>query len=295
MPHSGPWATVLDYLTERFPAHRDSLHTQVAAGDVVDAHGQAVDHTTPFAGHGRVYVYRPLPVEVPVPFELTVLHRDEHLLVVDKPHFLATMPRGAHVVETALTRLRRRFDLPELSPAHRLDRLTAGVLVFTVHRDARRPYQTLFAEQAVEKEYEALAPFRDDLALPTTVRSRIVKTRGVLQAREVAGTPNAETHVDVLARFGDHARYRLRPRTGRTHQLRVHMNSLGLPLVGDPLYPEIREVAPDDFCDPLRLLARRVRFTDPLTGLSREFVSNSALEPVQAPEPVHPNSFTRAG
>jgi tRNA pseudouridine32 synthase / 23S rRNA pseudouridine746 synthase len=240
-----------------------------AAREVVDADGTPVDETTALPAGSFVYLYRELRDEVPVPFEVPVLHRDDDIVVVDKPHFLATMPRGRHVAQTALVRLRRELDLPELSPAHRLDRLTAGVLLFTTRRDVRGAYQTLFARGLVRKVYLARAAVDPALVFPRVVRSRIVKRRGVLQAFCEPGVPNAETLVELL---GDGV-YRLTPRTGRTHQLRVHMASLGVPIEGDPLYPNVIDVAPDDFSTPLRLLAQCIEFDDPLTGVRREFVS----------------------
>ncbi|HEU0192217.1 MAG TPA: pseudouridine synthase, partial [Mycobacterium sp.] len=215
------------------------------------------------------------PVEVPVPFDIPVLHRDDDIVVVDKPHFLATMPRGRHVAQTALVRLRRELELPELSPAHRLDRLTAGVLLFTTRRELRGAYQTMFARGAVRKVYlarasgENIGPAGQSPTFPLTVRSRIVKRRGCLQAVEEPGVPNAETLIENLGG----GRYRLTPRTGRTHQLRVHMAALGLPIDGDPLYPEVLDVAADDFSTPLRLLAHLLEFDDPITGRRRRFVA----------------------
>jgi tRNA pseudouridine32 synthase / 23S rRNA pseudouridine746 synthase len=211
-----------------------------------------------------------------VPFDIPVLHRDDDIVVVDKPHFLATMPRGRHVAQTALVRLRRELDLPELSPAHRLDRLTAGVLLFTARREVRGAYQTLFAAGAVHKTYLARATVNPDIALPRVLRSRIIKRRGHLQAVEEPGEPNAETLVELLSPDG---LYRLTPRTGRTHQLRVQMASLGLAIDGDPLYPNVIDVASDDFSAPLRLLAHRIEFDDPLTGARRRFVSARRLDP----------------
>lgn len=188
---------------------------------------------------------------------------------------MATTPRGAHVVESALVRLRRELVLPQLSPAHRLDRLTAGVLLLVVRPELRRAYQSLFDTRAVRKTYEAVAPVRP--GLPCTVRSRIVKERGVLQAREVPGEPNAETHVELLTERGGTGGYRLRPRTGRTHQLRVHLSSLGVPILNDDLYPQVREVDPHDYAAPLQLLARTLELDDPLTGRPRRFTSTRAL------------------
>lgn len=258
---------VLAELTARFGA---SARLKVLAGEVVDAGGAVVDEATVLAAGASVYLYRELPEEVPVPFDIPVLHRDADIVVVDKPHFLATMPRGRHVAQTALVRLRRELGLPELSPAHRLDRLTAGVLLFTTRREVRGAYQTLFSRGLVDKTYLARAAVDPALRLPRVVESRIVKRRGRLQAVCEPGAANAETLVELVSADG---LYRLTPRTGRTHQLRVHMASLGIPIEGDPLYPNVIDVAPDDFSTPLRLLARRIEFTDPRSGVRREFVS----------------------
>lgn len=265
---------VHDELTARFGA---AAGAKVLAGEVVDADGTVIDASTVLPEGASVYLYRELPDEVPVPFEIPVLHHDADIVVVDKPHFLATMPRGRHVAQTALVRLRRELELPELSPAHRLDRLTAGVLLFTTRREVRGAYQTLFARGLVRKTYLARAPIDPGLALPRVVRSRIVKRRGQLQAVCEPGAPNAETLVELEAEDGP---YRLTPRTGRTHQLRVHMASLGVPITGDPLYPNIIDVAADDFSSPLQLLAQRIAFDDPLTGLRRDFVSRRRLAAV---------------
>jgi tRNA pseudouridine32 synthase/23S rRNA pseudouridine746 synthase len=212
-----------------------------------------------------------------VPFEIGIVHRDERIVVVDKPHFLATMPRGRHVTETALARLRRDLGLARLQPAHRLDRLTAGLVLFVVRPEDRGAYQTLFRDRVVRKEYEAVAPYDPAVALPVTVRSRIEKERGVMAAREVPGEPNAESRIELLGHAGGLGRYRLVPVTGRTHQLRVHMNGLGLPILDDPVYPVVREDGPEDFTRPLRLLARTLEFTDPFTGDEVRFESRLAL------------------
>lgn len=258
--------SVLAELTVRFGA---PARSKVLAGEVVDADGAVVDEATVLPAGSHVYLYRELPVEVLVPFEMPVLHRDGNIVVVDKPHFLATMPRGRHVAQTALVRLRRELGLPDLSPAHRLDRLTAGVLVFTTRREVRGAYQTLFARGLVTKTYLARAADDPGLVFPRLVRSRIVKRRGHLQAVCEPGEPNAETLVEKIS----DGLYRLTPRTGRTHQLRVHMASLGIPIDGDPLYPNVIDVPTDDFSAPLRLLAQRLEFDDPVTGARRAFVS----------------------
>jgi tRNA pseudouridine32 synthase / 23S rRNA pseudouridine746 synthase len=261
---------VLSELSSRFGA---GAAAKVLAGEVVCVDGTVVTATTELPAGSHVYLYRDLPDEVPVPFDVPILHRDDDIVVVDKPHFLATMPRGGHVAQTALVRLRRELDLPELSPAHRLDRLTAGVLLFTARREVRGAYQTLFSGGLVGKTYLARAAVDPTLQFPLTLRSRIVKERSRLQAFEEPGEPNAETVVEHL---GD-GLYRLTPRTGRTHQLRVHMASLGLPIVGDSLYPDVIDVAPDDFSKPLQLLAHTLAFDDPISGHRREFVSRRTL------------------
>lgn len=248
---------------------RWSAGSKVIAGEVFSADGIPFDENSVLPVGAYVYLYRDLPDEVVVPFDMPVIHHDDNIVVVDKPHFLATMPRGGHVVQTALVRLRRQLALPELSPAHRLDRLTAGVLLFTVRREVRGAYQTMFATGAVHKTYLAGAAGNPHTALPVVLRSRITKVRGRLQAFEESGAPNAETLVEAL---GD-GRYRLTPRTGRTHQLRVHMASIGLPITNDPLYPDVLQVAPDDFSRPLQLVAQRLEFTDPVNGVRRRFVS----------------------
>jgi tRNA pseudouridine32 synthase / 23S rRNA pseudouridine746 synthase len=247
--------------------------SKVLAGEVFSVDGQPLDGNTVLPAGAHVYLYRDLPDEVEVPFGVPILHCDDDIVVVDKPHFLSTMPRGAHVAQTALVRLRRELDLPELSPAHRLDRLTAGVLLFTVRRDVRGAYQTMFARGEVRKTYLARAGVDPSLEFPMRVGSRIIKERSRLQAFEEPGESNAVTLVEHL---GD-GLYRLTPRTGRTHQLRVHMASLGLPILGDPLYPNVIEVTPGDFSSPLQLLAQTLAFEDPIRGGRREFVTRRVL------------------
>jgi tRNA pseudouridine32 synthase/23S rRNA pseudouridine746 synthase len=262
---------VLVELASRFG---EAAAAKVLAGEVVTADGVVVGAGTVMPPGSFVYLYRELRDEVPVPFDMPILHHDDDIVVVDKPHFLATMPRGRHVAETATVRLRRSLDLPDLSPAHRLDRLTAGVLLFTARPEIRGAYQTLFARGEVRKTYLARSSEASDLSFPLTVRNRIVKPRGSLQAVEKPGEPNAETVVEHL---GD-GLYRLTPTTGRTHQLRVHMNSLDLPITNDPLYPEMVDVAADDFSRPLQLLAQILELDDPLSGAHRVFTTRRTLE-----------------
>jgi tRNA pseudouridine32 synthase/23S rRNA pseudouridine746 synthase len=248
----------------------------VRGGRFVGVDG-VVSGEEPYTAGMYLWFHRDFPEEERVPFEIGVVYRDERIVVVDKPHFLATMPRGRHVTETALARLRRELGLPEVQPAHRLDRLTAGLVLCVVRPEDRGAYQTLFRDRLVGKEYEAVAAYDPAVALPVTVRSRIVKERGVMAAREEPGEPNSESRIELVERRRGLGRYRLLPATGRTHQLRVHMNALGLPILHDPVYPVVREDGPEDFSRPLQLLARTLEFTDPFSGVPRRFESRLRL------------------
>lgn len=274
---AGPsWVTVVDFLVDRTGDPAGVLR-RIDQGEVRLRDSTVVSRATAYRAGQSVYLYRDLPVEVPVPGEVEVLHRDERIVVVDKPHFLATMPRGSHVAQTVLVRLRRALDLPDLTPAHRLDRLTAGVLLLTVDPAVRAAYQSVFARGEATKTYLAVAPVRHDLTLPREVHDRLSKPRGSLQTRVVDGPPNARTRVELVDRRGDLGLYRLTPRTGQTHQLRVHLAGLGIPIVGDPLYPQVRDVPPGDFSDPLQLLAAVLAFADPITGAQHRFTSRRSL------------------
>jgi tRNA pseudouridine32 synthase / 23S rRNA pseudouridine746 synthase len=266
-----------DHLVERLPRVDPArIDAMLREERIVGRHGPiALD--APFVPEEFLWFHRDLPHEAPVPFEIGIVYRDDDLLVVDKPHFLATIPRGSHILETALVRLRRDLDLPALSPAHRLDRPTAGLLMFVVRRERRGAYQTLFRDRRVRKTYEAVARHDPAPTLPRTVESRIVKDRGVIRAYEEPGPVNAVTHVELLAHRGGLARYRLVPETGRTHQLRVHMNGLGVPILGDDFYPELTEKPLDDFSRPLQLLASTLEFRDPFSGSMRRFTTRLEL------------------
>ncbi|WP_233518407.1 pseudouridine synthase [Streptomyces corynorhini] len=272
------WPTVRDHLVARFGAAIGAgrIDAMLREERFVAADGP-VTGREPYTPGRYVWFHRDLAAEERVPFGIGIVYRDERIVVADKPHFLATTPRGAHITETALARLRRGLDLPELQPAHRLDRLTAGLVLFVVRAGDRGAYQTLFRDRAVRKEYEGVAAYDPDVALPVTVRGRIEKERGTLAAREVPGEPNSESRIELLEHRGGLGRYRLLPATGRTHQLRVHMNGLGLPLLNDPLYPVVREDSPEDYAHPLQLLAKKLEFTDPVTGEPLRFTSGLRL------------------
>ncbi len=237
--------------------------------------GTPTTGSDPYRPHTFVWFHRDLSDETFVPGHIHVIHRDERIVVIDKPAFLSTIPRGKHVQQSVVVRMRAELGLPELSPLHRLDRVTSGLLILATEKRWRGAYQTMFQRGEVGKTYRALAPLRPDLELPVTVRNHLVKQHGRMQAEVVPGKPvNAESLIEresVLS--ADRAIYRLTPRTGRTHQLRMHMLGLGIPISGDPLYPVVRDIPLHDFTTPLQLLASEVEFADPVDGGARRFSS----------------------
>lgn len=293
LPLDGGHRTIAEFLTARFPPHDPTVtHQLFEAGDVFDAEGQALDAEAPFCPGGHVWVFRPLPDEPELPTDLPVLYEDDHLLAVDKPHGLPVTPRGAFVRQTAVTALRVETGNDLLSPVHRLDRLTAGVLLFAKTREARGPLQSMFELQQVSKSYELVAPLEpanpdDDPpavpvhpAEPLRVRSRIVKDSTSLQAREVPGAPNAVTGIVLLRKIEgtESGLYAAHPLSGKTHQIRVHMNSLGRPIHGDPLYPRVREELLREPLGDLRLLAREIFLRHPFTQEYLRIRSDRNLE-----------------
>ncbi len=272
------WATIRDHLVARLPrVAPERIDLLLAEGRIYDLNGP-IQPDAPYAPGSSVWFHRDLPDETPVPFDIGIVHRDDALLVVDKPHFLATIPRGSHVVQTALVRLRQELGLPDLIPAHRLDRVTAGLVMFVVEPKLRGRYQTMFRDRLVHKEYEAIARHDPALELPRVVRSRIIKEKGIITAQEVDGPPNAETLVELVEHRDGWGRYRLTPATGRTHQLRLHLAALGVPIRHDDFYPVLRDKPLDDFTNPLQLLAKVLAFTDPVTGERRRFESRLRLD-----------------
>jgi tRNA pseudouridine32 synthase/23S rRNA pseudouridine746 synthase len=279
---SGPWPTMLDFLCDRFAAiPRGRWQARMDAGEIWDEHGATVTVQRPYQHHLRLYYYRDVPVEPSIPFEATILFQDDHLLVVDKPHFLPVAPSGNYLQETVLVRLKRQLGIDAISPIHRIDRDTAGLVLFSVQKETRDAYQALFRQRQVHKTYEAIAPWRAELALPLTRHSRIEEAGHFMLQHEVDGVPNASTRITLLETFTRDgqtlARYQLEPVTGQRHQLRVHMAALGLPILGDGLYPTLTPEGQVDHAQPLQLLAKRIAFTDPLSGAMRRFDSARRL------------------
>lgn len=279
---AAPWSGVIDFLAERLPAvSRADWNGRLARGEVLDERGRAIAPDAAYQGGTRLYYYRALPFEPPIPFEAAVLFQDETLVVADKPHFLPVTPGGRYVQQSLLVRLQRQLGLQTLSPIHRIDRETAGLVLFSVRPQDRAAYQAMFRERVVDKVYEAIAPWREAPVFPVTRRSRIEEDGSAFfRMQEVDGAANSETRIECIEQRGPLARYRLTPVTGKRHQLRVHMNALGLPIAGDQFYPQVLRGpdAAEDFSNPLRLLAQAIAFTDPVTGQPRQFQSQRALD-----------------
>ena len=277
LPH-GRWTTLGEYLAFRFPmVSADSWRVRMARGEVLDEQGRTVAYDDAFRGGACIFYYREREGETPIPFEENILFLNDELLVVDKPHFLPVTPGGRFLHETLLVRLKRKTGIDTLVPIHRLDRETAGVMLMSVNPATRSVWQSLFRFRQVEKVYEALAPWRDDVTLPIEVCSRIERDEQFFRVKEVDGEPNAFSRIELIERRGEHALYRLFPSTGKMHQLRVHMNSLGLPILNDGFYPVALPCKGDDFSSPLKLLARSLSFTDPVSGEDRRFESQRQL------------------
>lgn len=280
----GRWACMLDFLVERFPAIAAAEWSErMAAGDVVNGAGQRVAPDHRYVAHGKLYYYRTVANEPANASQASVLFEDELLVVADKPHFLPVTPSGDYLQGTLLVRLRRKLGLDALTPLHRIDRETAGIVLFAKQPATCAGYHALFAGRAVAKVYQAIAPSNALLQLPMTRASILVPGDHFMQMREAAGAaaqerePNALTEIELLETRGNHARYRLRPLTGKRHQLRVHMAALGLPILGDRIYPSLLPPGGDDVCNPLRLLAQSIAFRDPVSGQQRSFSSGQQL------------------
>ena len=276
----GTWNTILEFLIERFPFMPKELFLErMARGDIVNQDGTAFREDSPYLEETYLFYYREVPDEPAIPFYEEILYKDEYIIVVDKPHFIPVTPTGRHVKESLLTRLKHRYQSETISPIHRLDRETAGVMLFSCEKQYRGAYQSLFQNREVNKTYQAIAPISDQ-PFPLTHRSRMVKSEHTFFImEEVDGEPNSETHIEVLETKNNLARYRLKPVSGKQHQLRVHLMSLGCPILNDPFYPEL---LPKDRCEnfakPLQLLAQTIEFIDPLSGKPSRFETKRSLQ-----------------
>lgn len=274
----GSWTTVLDALAARFPRiDRAAWADRMARGLVQDVAGHALGVEAPYRAGLAVRYWREVPDETPIPGVERIVHQDADLLVADKPHFLPVMPAGRFVTETLLARLIRRTGNANLVPLHRIDRLTAGLVLFSTSPASRAAYQALFRERRITKRYEAIAPPLPRRSFPLRYCSRIERGEPFFRMREVVGRVNSEMRIEVLARGTAAWRYALYPHTGRKHQLRVTLAALGAPIRGDPWYPDLLPLAPDDVDRPLQLLAQALDFIDPVSGVARHFESTLSL------------------
>jgi tRNA pseudouridine32 synthase / 23S rRNA pseudouridine746 synthase len=271
----GDWPTVLDGLCDRFPSvPRDVWAGRFARGRVLDSSGAPIPVSQPYRVGETIRYYREVAAEAPIPFDERIVFEDEDLLVAEKPHFLPVVPAGGFVEHTLLARLVRRTGNTDLVPLHRIDRLTAGLVMFSKRPETRRLYQDLFRLRRIEKRYEALAPPLPDRVFPLQRRTRLAPGEPFFRMKEVDGEPNSFTAIDVVERGEAVWRYCLQPETGKKHQLRVHMAGLGAPILGDPLYPDVvPSIESGDYTRPLHLLAKSLSFTDPIDGSPRTFES----------------------
>ena len=272
---------LLDFLAQRMPGiSRTEWAERLAQGLVLHEDGQAALPDQSCQPGQRLYYYRHLADEPVLPFQAQVLFEDEHLLVVDKPHFMPVTPTGRYVQQSLLVQLKRQTGCAELVPLHRIDRETAGLVLLGKRLQERDAYHALFRDHQIHKTYHAVAAHAPHLKLPRVHTSRLVPGEPFFRTQEVPGPANSETRITLLHTDGQRALYTLEPISGKRHQLRVHMNALGIPIEGDQFYPTILR-GPDeaeDFSKPLQLLAQSVRFTDPITGQSRAWTSGLRLQ-----------------
>lgn len=274
----GHWNNLMHFLLEQFPDVSESTwRTRIAKRDVRDANGMVLNAESEAKRGMCIFYYRELEGETCIPFDEIILFQDEHLLVVDKPHFLPVTPSGRFLHETLLVRLKKKLGLEHLSPIHRLDRETAGVILFSLQPMTRGKYQEMFQQRTITKTYHALAPHLPHLHFPHLHQSRMVEADQFFVMEEIPGISNSETLIDVIERRDALSLYELKPTTGKKHQLRVHLASLGAPIMNDAFYPKALPCKGDDFSTPLKLLAKSITFDDPLSGKKRYFQSKRSL------------------
>ena len=272
----GPWPTVLDFLLERMPdISRDEWLQRFADQLVLNDYAQPVAATQAYTPHTKLYYYRHIANEPVLPEKASIVFEDAHLIVADKPHFMPVTPAGRYVQQSLLVQLKHLTGNDDLVPLHRIDRETAGLVMFGKRLQDRDAYHALFRDKEMHKVYEAVAAYDPALELPRVHISRLQQDELFFRTQEVDGEPNSETRIRLLKVEGTRALYQLEPVSGKRHQLRVHMMALGLPLEGDQFYPIVLRGPEDeeDFSKPLQLLAKSVAFTDPVTGEAREFHS----------------------
>lgn len=267
-----------DYLCQQFD-HISAQEWQQRFQDqlIYAADGTILNLDSAYLANQHIYYYRFLAHEIHVPFQHQILYETDDLYIVDKPHFLTMSPTGQYVQETLLVRLKNQTGNADLTPIHRLDRETAGLVLFSKRPETRGIYQQMFAKREIQKTYHAIAGYQPLLQFPQTLRLRMDKGQPFYTMQIMEGEPNSETHIEILEHNADWAKYLLKPETGKQHQLRVHLNYLGIAIKNDPLYPNVQHKPDDNFSNPLQLLAKRIQFQDPVTGESMDFSSNFEL------------------
>jgi len=280
----GQWSSLLVYLQQRFPAVAPAEWQQrFDSGLVCNESGQVLPADSPYQPGRVVFYYRDLPPEPVIPFTAPVIYEDEHILVADKPHFLPVTPAGRFLTETLLTRLRLETGHDDLVPLHRIDRETAGLVLFSKHQVSREPYSALFRERLIDKTYEVIAPLNTTLQFPLCHRSHLQAGSPFFRMETGQGQANSETRIELLAERKGWGHFRVKPVTGRKHQIRVHFAALGMPILFDAMYPDLHPEAVDQdgsYEQPLQLLARQLAFSDPLSGEKRIFTSERQLIPL---------------
>lgn len=283
LPADQSYPNLLQFFINQFPhIEVKEWEDRFAKGLVLNDEGQALGASDAYQPNTHLIYFRRLAREPQIPFEEDIVFQDEHILVADKPHFLPVTPSGLYLHQTLLSRLKKKTGIQTLSPIHRIDRDTAGLVIFSIKPDERAQYHNLFRDRLVEKVYEAIAPYSEDLAsrLPITYQSRIEESEHFLQMQEVEGEPNTDTLIELLEAAKPWAKYKLTPGSGKKHQLRCHLNALGIPIRNDQIYPILTPYQEYDldFSKPLQLLAKEISFLDPITGNARTFISNRVLD-----------------
>jgi tRNA pseudouridine32 synthase/23S rRNA pseudouridine746 synthase len=282
LPAGRSHTNLLEFFIANFPhIEANEWQARFTEGLVMTSDGEVVAANDPYQANIHLLYFRRLNREPEIPFEETILFQDQHILVADKPHFLPVTPSGLYLHQTLLNRLKKKTGIQTLSPIHRIDRDTAGLVVFSVNPKERAQYQNLFRDRVVKKIYEAIAPYSETLQknLPMTYQSRIEESEHFLQMQEVNGEPNTDTYIELIEQINSWARYRLSPGSGKKHQLRCHLNALNIPIKNDQIYPVLTPYQEYDLdlSKPLQLLAKEIHFDDPITKEPRAFISQMKI------------------
>lgn len=278
-PVEEPYPSILDFLVKRFPRiDRETWEKRICTGKVLDEKNSPISFNTRYAPRKRLYYFREVEREERIPFEERIIYQNDHLLVADKPHFLPTTQGGRFIEESLIHRLRLRTGNDHIAPIHRIDRETAGLVMFSLNPEARAAYQLMFENREVKKVYHAISGVEpEEYKREWQVENRLVRGTPPFRIEESEGEANSKTRIKLVDARGGRAYFHLFPSTGKKHQLRHHMASLGMPIENDKYYPRLKDESPDDYGRPLQLLAKELRFIDPVSGEPKQFVSDRYL------------------